>query len=117
MYIVEFDPVQDLKILTLNLLLVCIIIFWKIKPYFNTIIIIIIIIIINIIVIVIIFIIIIITIIIIIIITIIFTVVSESDTSRNVNTRLNRFKWLFLDNNIHWVVLFILGILRQQRLH
>ena len=109
MYIVEFDPVQDLKILTLNLLLVCIIIFWKIKPYFNTIIIII-----NIIVIVII---IIITIIIIIIITIIFTVISESDTSRNVNTRLNRFKWLFLDNNIHWVVLFILGILRQQRLH
>ena len=113
MYIVEFDPVQDLKILTLNLLLVCIIIFWKIKPYFNTIIIIII----NIIVIVIIFIIIIITIIIIIIIIIIFTVTSESDTSRNVNTRLNRFKWLFLDNNIHWVVLFILGILRQQRLH
>ena len=109
MYIVEFDPVQDLKILTLNLLLVCIIIFWKIKPYLNTIIIII-----NIIVIVII---IIITIIIIIIITIIFTVISESDTSRNVNTRLNRFKWLFLDNNIHWVVLFILGILRQQRLH
>ena len=113
MYIVEFDPVQDLKILTLSLLLVCIIIFWKIKPYFNTIIIIII----NIIVIVIIFIIIIITIIIIIIIIIIFTVTSESDTSRNVNTRLNRFKWLFLDNNIHWVVLFILGILRQQRLH
>ena len=112
MYIVEFDPVQDLKILTLNLLLVCIIIFWKIKPYFNTIIIII-----NIIVIAIIFIIIIITIIISIIITIIFTVTSESDTSTNVNTRLNRFKWLFLDNNIHWVVLFILGILRQQRLH
>ena len=83
-----------------------------IKPYFNTVIIIIIIIIIiaiNI------FIIIIITIIVVIIIQTI--TISESGTSRNVNTRLNRFKWLFLDNKIHWVVLFILGILRQQRLH
>ena len=94
----------------------------KNKAIFNTVIIIIIIIIIIIVVVVVvvvivinIFIIIIITIIVVIIIQTI--TISESGTSRNVNTRLNRFKWLFLDNKIHWIVLFILGILRQQRLH